>query len=134
MLFTIIASGQQVEKTLVKAFNLQGKQELVLDLDGIVEVSQWENDIMRIQMQISVQTSSTMLKSMVRSGRYRLLSKEEGDKFIVYAPGTASKGLNKNLNERIVYKIYVPENVEVQVMDEILSTSGNASKTGSLRQ
>ena len=124
MLATVLTFGQQVEKTLVKAFNLQGKQLVVLDLDGVVEVTPWENDIMRIQMQISMDGSGTVLKSMVRSGRYHLLSKANEDHFLVFAP-KMKKGLNDNLNERIVFKIFVPDYVEVKVEDEVMSSNKN---------
>jgi len=121
LLISVLSYGQQVEKTLVKAFNLQGLQEVVLNLDGIVEVTPWENDIMRIQMQISLDGSNTMLKNMVQTGRYRLLSKTNEEKFVVFAPGT-DKGLNKNIGEKIVYKIFVPNYVQVQVQDEVMSS------------
>jgi len=130
LLVTVLAYGQQVEKTLVKAFNLQGLQDVVLNLDGIVEVTPWENDIMRIQMQISMDGSNTMLKNMVRAGRYRLLSKTSEEKFIVFGPGT-KKGLNKNINEKIIYKIFVPNHVQVQLEDEVMSSKEKSGKDDS---
>ena len=130
MLVTVLAYGQQVEKTLVKAFNLQGLQDVELVLDGIVEVTPWDNDIMRIQMQISLNSSNTMLKNMVRAGRYRLLSKTSDEKFIVFAPGT-EKGLNKNMDEKIVYKIFVPQHVQVQLQDDVMSSKEKSGKDSS---
>ncbi|HHH50246.1 MAG TPA: hypothetical protein ENK52_04630 [Saprospiraceae bacterium] len=124
MLVTGLIFGQQVEKTLVKAFNLQGKQFVALDLDGQVEVSTWSNDIMRIQMEISFEGTNAMLKSRIKSGRYRLFSKVEGDKFIVFVPGVNKKALK----EKIVYKVFVPELVQVELENEVLSEKGDTGK------
>ncbi|HEB62532.1 MAG TPA: hypothetical protein ENI82_05205 [Bacteroidetes bacterium] len=124
MLVTGLVFGQQVERTLVKAFNLQGNQYVALDLDGQIEVSTWSNDIMRIQMEISFEGTNAMLKSRIKSGRYRLYSKVEDSKFLVFIPGVKRKALK----EKIVYKVFVPESVQVEVKNEAMSEKGDAGK------
>ena len=116
-----VLSAQTTEKTLVKSFNLQGTQVVVLDLDGDVEVKEWKNSIMRIQMTISIEkgTEST-LKSLVRAGRYNLYSKVEDGDFQVYSPGmkrdfTVS---GQELDENISYIVYTPKNVIVKMAGE----------------
>lgn len=119
------------EKTLVKSFNLQGKDVVVLDLDGEIEVKEWDNKIMRVQMTINVENvSNSMLKSLIQVGRYNLSSDTEDDNFIVFAPAMKKeiKVRGKVLKENIVYTVFTPENVTVKMADEA-STSANSTLT-----
>lgn len=133
MLVSVLANAQNVEKTLVKSFNLQGKQSVEIDLKGKVQVEKWNNSIMRIQFSVALENgTSSMLKSLVEVGRYNLKSSTEGDVMKVYAPGIERevriKG--KQLQENITYTVFVPEDVNVNVVDT--ATSSTASKGTSL--
>ena len=65
--------GQQVEKTLVKSFNLEGNQQVALQMDGPIEVRTWNNNFLRVQMQVTLREGSeALLKSLVQAGRYNL--------------------------------------------------------------
>ncbi|MEO1517815.1 MAG: hypothetical protein AAFV95_22535 [Bacteroidota bacterium] len=115
------AFAQVAEKTLVKSFNLKGQQLVVLNLEGDVQVQEWNNDIMRIQMGISIpNVHTTTLKSLVQAGRYHLRSKVEEDSYLVYAPGLEKevKIRGQKLNEKITYTVYAPRNVLVKMADE----------------
>ena len=117
-----ISIGQtKSEKILVKSFNLQGKETILLDLDGAVEVKEWDNKIMRVQMNISLEDApSHMIKSLVQVGRYNLTA-EYGDDFIKIAAPAMRKEIRisgKLLQENIVYTVFAPENVEVKMSDE----------------
>ncbi|MEL6866478.1 MAG: hypothetical protein AAFP19_18780 [Bacteroidota bacterium] len=122
-----LSFGQTAEKVLVKSFNLKGKDVIVLDLEGEVEVQQWKNDIMRVQMTVALTNrNSTTLKSLIRAGRYNLKSKVDNDACVVYAPGMQRdiriKG--QELKENISFVVYAPENVIVKV-----GTETSAAKT-----
>ena len=117
---TISYSQTQVERTLVKSFNLKGNDLVVLDLEGQIEVKEWKNDIMRVQMTINLEEgTSSMLKSLIQIGRYNLVSKS-GEEFKVYAPAMKKeiKVRGKVLKENIVYTIFAPENVTVKMAGE----------------
>ena len=133
MLVSVLANAQNVEKTLVKSFNLQGKQTVEIDLKGKVQVEKWNNSIMRIQFSVALENgTSSMLKSLVEVGRYNLKSSIEGDVMKIYAPGIERevriKG--KQLLENSTYTVYVPEDVNVDITDT--ATSSTTSKTSSL--
>lgn len=122
LLSASVSSAQtKTEKTLVKSFNLQGKQTVLLDLDGEVQIKSWDNKIMRVQMEVSLEGgTSTMLKSLVQVGRYNLKS-EFGEDFIkIFAPALRKeiRIRGKLLKENIVYTIFAPENVMVKMADE----------------
>lgn len=134
MLVTTLLSAQ-VEKTLVKSFNLQGHDVVTLDLKGDVEVQEWNNKIIRVQMVISLDGgSNAMLKSLVQIGRYNLKSKIGESEFLVYAPGMNKeiRLKDRKLNEKVSYLVYAPSNVNVKVADEASTDNGTTNKSSSL--
>ena len=121
LIFAITIAMAQSEKTLVKSFNLKGMQIVVLDVEGDVEVKEWKNSIMRIQLTISIENGSeSTLKSLVRAGRYNLYSKISEEDFEIFAPGIKKdiKLGGQSLNENISYTVYAPENVIVRMAGE----------------
>ncbi len=125
------AFSQTAEKTFVKSFNLKGMQVVVLNLDGNVEVQQWKNDIMRVQMTIALpKSNATTLKSLAKAGRYNLKSKVGDDAYTVYAPGMQREVRIKgeNLSEKVSYIVYAPENVVVRMADEASTDKSTATK------
>lgn len=111
--------AQTVEKTFVKAFNLQGAQDVTLQFNGAVDVQTWSQPIARIQMTVQVERGTdTMLRSLTQAGRYNLLGKllEDGT-FAISTPGLA-RAMHVNgqtLVEGVSYVVFVPENVRVTV-------------------
>ena len=128
ILMAVLLHAQQAEKTLVKSFNLKGKQVLVLDLDGDIEVRHWKNTILRVEMAIGIENgSNAMLKSLVTAGRYNLRSVVEDDMLRVYAPGMDRdvKIKGSKLNESITFTVNVPEDVIVKTGEEASSELPN---------
>ncbi len=121
LVFAITIATSQSEKTLVKSFNLKGMQVVVLDLDGEVEVREWNNTFMRVQLTIVIDKGNdSTLKNLVRSGRYNLYSKISDEDFKIFAPETKKeiKVSGQDLNENITYLVYAPENVIVRMAGE----------------
>ena len=126
-------NGQQAERILVKSFNLEGNQVVLLDLAGNVEVQPWNNDILRIQMTISLETGSdAMLKSLIQAGRYNLKSQTGDDAYTISNPEMDKQIMvrGKELVEELTYIVYAPENVLVKLKDN--STSGLVGENSSL--
>lgn len=133
LIATTFTFAQEAEKTLVKSFNLQGNQVVVLDLEGAIEVKTWSNDIMRVQMTISHKnTSEAILKSLIKAGRYNLKSEIEEDGLKVTAPGLQREVTirGKLLDDSVSYVVFAPENVLVKKSNEA-STSTDLSKKDS---
>lgn len=106
--------GQQVEKTLVKSFNLNGMQTVSLNIDAPVEVVDWDQPFLRVQMHIELDRGSeALLKSLVRAGRYNLTAEETEDTYGIVAPnlGREIKIGGHPLNDRISFVIKKPRNV-----------------------
>ncbi len=126
-------NGQQAERILVKSFNLEGNQVVLLDLPGNVEVQPWNSDILRIQMTISLETGSdAMLKSLIQAGRYNLKSHVDDNTFNVTNSEMDKQIIfrGKELAEQLTYVVYAPENVLVKLKDN--STSGLGADNSSL--
>ena len=124
--------AQQAEKVFVKSFNLQGKQSVLLKMDGQVAVETWDSDIMRVQMTISIpNVNVATLKSLARAGRYNLQSKIEGDDLIVNAPGLEReiKIRGQKLEEQIQYLVYAPKDIVINnIADETATSSKDAAE------
>jgi hypothetical protein len=134
LIFAITIATSQSEKTLVKSFNLQGMQVVILDLDGDVEIREWNNTVMRIQVTIKIDNGNdSMLKSFVTSGRYNLYSKLNSEDLLIFAPGTKKdiKISGQNLNESISYIVYAPENVVVKMAGEASTDAEPKPQPGS---
>ena len=84
-----IATGQS-EKTFVKSFNLMGRQTVVLNLGDNIQISQWDNDIVRVQMTVSVFTTDATLKALAESGRYSLKSELSVQDLLVTVPSLSN--------------------------------------------
>ena len=109
-----IALGQS-EKTFVKSFNLMGRQTVVLNLGDNIQISQWDNDVVRVQMTVSVFTSDATLKALAESGRYMLKSDLSVQDLMVTVPSLSNvvKLNGTELREAVSFTVLVPKNVTV---------------------
>ncbi|MEZ4953400.1 MAG: hypothetical protein R2825_07470 [Saprospiraceae bacterium] len=123
ILTSINLFGQQnVEKTLVKAFNLTGIHSVLIDVptENQVVINEWNQEQMRVVMTVSLGNGSDqMLKSLVKVGRYNLDSADENSDLRVYLPGLEREVKLRSgdkLIENINFEIYVPANTHVKTM------------------
>ena len=113
-------NGQQVEKTLVKAFNLAGNNVVLLDVNdnSQVIVNEWNQIQMRVIMTVSLENGSDlMLKSLVKVGRYNLDSVVEPGQLRIFLPGLEREVKLRNggqLVENINFEIFTPSNILVK--------------------
>ncbi len=116
--FVIALHAQQaVEKTLVKSFNLQGNDVVDLDLEGDIEVKEWNSAVVRVEMLISLKNGNEMLlKSLIKAGRYNLKSAETEDAFQISIPGLERdvKVKGKTLIDEVTFVISVPSGVNIR--------------------
>jgi hypothetical protein len=130
--FTALMAQGGTEKVLVKSFQLDGRQEVVLHASGPVEVRRWQGDVMRVQMTVYVeQATETMVKSLVQAGRYNIRTETIEGHWEVTTPGLQREVLRNGqpLQERIAYLVFLPENVHLTVKSE---SSASALADGAL--
>ena len=131
-----VASAQQTQKTLIKSFNLKGNDFVMLNFDGKVEIKEWNNDVLRVQMGIELQNTNVhMLKYLITKGRYNLNAVQTDKGMVISTPGRQKEVVvNKKgdkLLETVVYTVFVPNNVQAKVMNEHTSSSTSVDIAGS---
>lgn len=106
--------AQSSEKTFVKSIDLEGKKTVRLLVDGKVAVEEWAGDLMRIELTVGIDKASpTLLKGLVRTGRYSLASTLEAEALLVEAPGLERQVRGRVFDETISYTVKVPQGVDV---------------------
>ncbi len=126
---TTFATAQSVEKTFVKSFNLQGNNIVILDLNGDVEVKEWDNKLVRVQMTVSLESSSTnILKALLQAGRYNLKSNDTEDGYVINMPGMQKEIKGRKLGEKVKYLIYAPSDVLVKMQDSASTSTDSAAE------
>lgn len=123
-LVSFSVNAQMAEKTLVKSFNVKNYQVVVLDLEGDVQLRTWNEEQMRIMMTITLQDGTeTVLKSLVKAGRYNLDSEEFNGALKIMAPGLEKEIKLRNgtdLGEQVSFVVYTPQNLFVKTRaDEV---------------
>ena len=106
------------------------RKYFLLDLAGQVEVIEWGNKLMRVNMTIGLDNGNEgMLKSLVQIGRYNLRSNENDRGLVVNAPNLQRQITvrGNEIKENISYIIYKPENVGNVFLD-FVSTDGYLSR------
>ena len=141
VLFLLVAMtttvfAQTIEKTLVKSFNLKGKQIVVMNVEDNVDVKEWNNDIMRVQMSIELSNgTNSMLKSLVQARRYNIVSAVDGEALNINVPGlskTVTIG-GQTLTEKITYTVFAPSNVEVKLSNTASASTEREGSSSSLK-
>ena len=128
---TTLTTAQITEKTLIKSFNLGHNDYVEVDLNGHIEIQEWSNSIMRINVTIGVENcSEATLKSLMQAGRYNMKAHETENGLTINAPG-----LNRTvtlrgaeLKEDISYVIYKPKNVHVRLLNEATGSNEDVKK------
>lgn len=74
-------------QTTVKTFDPEGASVIKLDFKHkAADDKKWENETVRLQLEIHTNLSESVMKQLVKAGRYNLEGKREGDAFIITAP------------------------------------------------
>ncbi len=110
----------QVDKTLIKSFNLQGQSAMTLDLRHPVEVRNWTNESVQIQMNIHFPNGTeSSLKSLIQTGRYNMVSESNEQGLQIKCP-SLQRAVTYNggsLNEVISFVVFVPVGTVVTIVN-----------------
>lgn len=112
-------------QTTVKTFDPAGAALIKLDFKNKkVEDKKWDNETVRLQMEIHTNMPESVMKQLVRAGRYNLEGKRVGDEFVITAPN-----LEKNvtvggvtLDDQII--VHVERPVWMAMSDGTLTVAG----------
>ena len=114
--------AQSAERTLVKSFNAADVTELTLDVSGPIIVQEWKGDLIRVQMKVSLENGhDRLLKSMVAARRFNLTSKNVDGAMTILSSSLDKKITigGKEIIEVVHYTVQVPENISVNIPNEV---------------
>jgi len=100
------------EKNLIKSFDPQGAQAIVLDIKTKeITTTVWNGGMMRVELLVKANMPDVVLDQLVKAGRYTVeATKNEDGTFTVTAPNLAKtvtiKG--KDLQEEIFVQVQTP--------------------------
>ncbi len=122
----------QAERTFVKSFNLKGDNQVVLNLDGAVEVKEWDEEIVRVMMNVSFENANdNAIRFFAERGRYRILQKAENGTMLIsnMARSGNIKYQGREVGEVVTYTVYVPNgtSVEVEGAETVSNTSSDTN-------
>ncbi len=86
-----------------------------MNLGENIQTTTWDNDVVRIQMTVSVPTNESTLKALAETGRYMLKSELNVQDLTVSAPGILNtvKLNGVIVKETISFLVFVPKNITV---------------------
>lgn len=123
------ASAQTAAKTFSKSFNSENKGTLNLELPGTVEVKEWDNPSIKIEINIALPTGNTsMLNELANVGRYNMMPKMQGDALLIQMPNMQKQVRIKGetLKEQLTFVAFVPKSMKTQTVNTTLTLTASA--------
>ncbi len=111
-------AAQTAAKTFNKSFNTDGQAVITLDLPGTIEVKEWDNPTVRIEISVSLPSgNNAMLNELATVGRYNLISKSTLTQMLITAPNMAKQVRVKGetIKETLTFVVFVPKDVKIEM-------------------
>lgn len=117
VLFIGTFATAQVQKSLIKSFNLSGANVVVLDLKGQVELKTADNAALRLQTDIELKNgNANLFQIFLTKKRYDIQTSIRNSDFLLTAPDRDLVRLGSvELQETVAYIVYIPEGVSAKV-------------------
>lgn len=125
LFFVVLGIQAQSEKSFVKSISAESNQ-VVLQFAGSTEVNEWNEDFIRITTTVHLTNfNEDILKRLFSVGRYSLEKETNEGKMQLSMPKllrpVSIKGVQ--LNERLIYQIFVPKGTNVDIEKPVANTS-----------
>ena len=114
-----ISAQTTAGKTFTKAFNIDGKGILRLELPGAIDLKVWDSPSVRFTISVSLPTGNgPMLNELANIGRYNLSSKVDGDALVITAPNLQKqlKVKGQEFKETLTFVVYVPKDIQIEML------------------
>jgi hypothetical protein len=117
LLFIGTTATAQVQKSLIKSFNLSGANVVVLDLKGQVELKSADNAALRLQTDIELKNgNANLFQIFLTKKRYDVQANLKNNDFLLTAPDRDLVRLSGvELQETVTYIVYIPEGVTAKI-------------------
>ena len=110
--------AQTAAKTFNKTFNTEGKETVMLDLPGNIDLKVWDSPTIRIEISVSLPSgNSAMLTELATVGRYNLIAKPNGDQLYISVPNMAKQVRVKGetIHETLSFVVFVPKDLKIEM-------------------
>ena len=110
-------SSAQIQKNIVKSYSTDGAQLIQLAADGIVEIEEWDEKIVRLVTTVdAVNFNEATLKALAEAGRYTCTAKAH-DGTLILTMLKAQKQLTirgTTIKEKYQFKVFVPRGTTIE--------------------
>lgn len=118
LLFAVVLMAQgQAEKNIVKSYPHEGASTITLAANGVIEVEEWDEDIVRLVTHIhAVNFNEATLKALAQAGRYTATAKNVDNTLILTMLKAQREIVIRGIKveERYRFKVYVPRGITVE--------------------
>ncbi len=112
LMFSLVSfyTYSQSNKTLVKSFT-NTYDNILVDVQCNKKINYWQNNFVRIELNISTDFSEQLLSSLVKTARYDFTYTNENNQTIITLPNINREIIvgGKKITERINMVIWLPE-------------------------
>lgn len=120
----ISTTNAQVEKTLVKSVALEGSTTAIAVLPGQVEVTEWDNDFVRVTTNLEIENmNENIAKQLVIVGRYSLSTQldQSTNTLTITMPNIENRVTVKGVELIEVFnvKVSIPKGYEIVVKETV---------------
>ena len=122
--FAANVAHAQMQKSLIKTFNLNGATVVMLDLKGEVLIKPADNNALRLQTDIDLKNGNiSLFQAFLSKKRYDVQTNTENGTFTLTAPDRENVKIGgADLQETVTYTVFVPDNVTTKTVTEGLHT------------
>ena len=120
------ATFAQVQKSLIKSFNLGGVSSVSIDLKGKVTTEKASDDVFKIQTNVNLKNvNQSMYDVLNQKGRYGFKQETlSGQIAISSAPRETVKTSSGEMQEEVSYLVSVPAGINVIDVNGALAAAG----------
>ncbi len=126
LILTNPAFGQTLERTtLVTSLNPGSFEQADIHLSGDFVINKWDENHIRIVINIDHNASKKVIKALTRVGRYKVQAEKNISGMVVFTmPAMAKKVVLDNIefNEILSYEIFLPSHIKI-VQNQSLVTN-----------
>lgn len=122
---------QTAGKTFYKAFYADGNTALKLELPGIVDIKEWDNPVVRVEINVVLPAGkAAMLNELASVGRYNLSNQAENGVMSIQATNLQKqlRVKGEELKEIVSFVVYVPAGMKVDMLPSSTPILAEADK------
>lgn len=108
--------AQSSQRTLVKSFNVQNLDIVTFDIDGQVEIQEWDQPMLRVQMEIKLENGSDkVLRGLIAAKRFDLDSERINGELKIFSDKLAKNVTfrGEEISENVKFVIKAPKGLVV---------------------